>query len=74
MFYGSERFIKAHQDRINPYYNHSYDRYVRDAICGACGKLIGEQSKYPDFDKRFHFRNEKDNYMYCPYCGHKFER
>ena len=73
MFYSSERFIKAHQNR-DPYYNHSYDRYVRDAICGACGKLIGEQNKYPSFDKKFYFGDEKDEYMFCPYCGNKFKR
>ena len=76
MYYGSERFIKAHQDISNPYYNYSYDRYVRDAFCGACGKLIGEQEGYPDFDNftRFYFFNEKDNYMHCPYCGNRFEK
>ena len=73
MIYGSERFIKAHQGIGNRYYNHSYDRYVRDALCSGCGKVIGEQVKYPDFWKDFHFDNEKDNYTHCPYCGHKMD-
>lgn len=74
MFYGNKRFIRAHQNRQNPYYNHSYDREVRDALCSGCGKIIGEQSKYIDFDTYFRFEDEKDNYLYCPYCGHKFEK
>ena len=74
MIYGSERFIRAHQDIGNRYYNHSYDRYVRDALCSGCGKVIGEQDKYPDFGTDFRFDNEKDNYTHCPYCGHKFKK
>lgn len=74
MFYTNERFIKAHQDISRPYYNHSYDRYVRDVLCVACGRTIGEQSKYPDFSKEFYFESEKDKYTNCPYCGHKFKK
>lgn len=74
MFYGSVRFIKAHQDTRISYYNHSYDRYVRDALCSECGKIIGEQAKYPDFHKEFYFNDEKNDYEYCPYCGHKFKK
>ena len=74
MIYGSEKFIKAHQDVRNSYYNHSYDRCVRDALCSECGKVIGEQNKYPDFAEEFFFGNEKDNYTHCPFCGHKFKR
>lgn len=75
MFYGKTRFIKAHQNRSISYYNHYYDREVRDAICSNCGVIIGEQVKY-DMDKKFHFDDtkEKDNYSYCPYCGHKFNK
>lgn len=74
MFYGNKRFIRAHQDRQNPYYNHSYDREVRDALCSGCGKIIGEQVRYPIFHQDFHFEDEKDDYIYCPYCGHKFKK
>ena len=74
MFYGSEKFIKAHQDVRNSYYNHSYDRKIRDAICSSCGKIIGEQDNYIDFKLGFRFGNEKDDYTHCPYCGHKFSR
>jgi DNA-directed RNA polymerase subunit RPC12/RpoP len=72
MYYGRERFIRAHQDIKDPYYNHSYARHVRDVLCGACGKIIGEQVKY-EIEKQFHFENkEKDDYRFCPYCGHRF--
>ena len=75
MFYGNEIFIKAHQDIRAEYYNHSYDRYVRDAFCSKCKKTIGEQVKYPDFHKEFVFDNAKENlYTHCPYCGHKFKK
>lgn len=74
LFYSRERFIKAHQDVTNPYYNHSYGRYVRDAICSNCGKVIGEQVKY-DIEKTFSFA-ERDfrDYKHCPYCGEAFTR
>ena len=74
MFYGNKKFIRAHQDIRVPYYNHSYDREVRDALCSGCGKIIGEQIRYPEFDRALSFKNEKDLYIYCPYCGHKFEK
>ena len=74
MLYGNKRFIKAHQDISIPYYNHSYDRYVRDVFCSKCGKEMGEQVVYPDVTKEFRFQNEKDNYVYCPYCGHEFKK
>ena len=73
MIYGSEIFIKAHMDRTNPYFNHYYDRYVRDGICSKCGRILGEQTKY-DGQENFRFGNEKDNYRNCPYCGHKFKK
>ena len=73
MIYGNKRLIYAHQDVSRPYYNHSYDRDVRDALCSECGKVIGEQVKYPDFEKDFSFGDEKDKYTHCPYCGHKFK-
>ena len=74
MIYSNERFIKAHQDIRNPYYNHSYDRYVRYAFCFECVKTIGEQKMYPDVDTDFHFCDERDNYTHCPYCGHEFQK
>lgn len=72
MFYGNEKFIRAHQSDI-PYYNHHYDRHVREAFCSCCRNVIGEQVKYEFFYEDFKFGNEKDNYIYCPYCGHKFK-
>lgn len=74
LVYSKEKSIKAHEDINRPYYNHSYDRYVRDAICGNCGKVIGEQVKYPDFHKEFRFDEEyeKEEYKFCPYCGEAF--
>ena len=72
MIYGTERFIKAHMDRTIPYYNYSYDRYVRDAICFECGRILGEQIKYEGCES-FRFGDEKDSYRNCPYCGHKFK-
>lgn len=73
MIYSNKRLIYAHQDKKIPYYNHSYDRDVRDALCSACGKAIGEQVRYTDFEQDFHFGDEKDKYTHCPYCGHKFK-
>ena len=72
MIYSKLELIRAHQDIRNPYYNHSYDRYIKKAHCSGCGRTIGEQYRYPDFDKDFSFGNEKDGYSHCPYCGHKF--
>ena len=72
LFYSSERFIRAHQDTSHSYYNYSYDRYVRDAICSKCGKVIGEQVKYSG-EKIFSFLTyEYRKYNYCPYCGEPF--
>lgn len=74
MIYSPQIFIGAHQDITNRYYNHSYPRYVRHAMCSKCGKAIGEQVRYPDFEKEFKFdETEKNSYKYCPYCGHEFK-
>ena len=74
MIYSPPTFIKAHQDMSRHYYNHSYDRYVRHAMCSKCGTPIGEQVRYPDFEKEFKFEEtEKNSYKYCPYCGNKFK-
>jgi hypothetical protein len=75
LLYSSEKFIRAHQDVSKRYYNYSYDRYVRDAICNKCGAVIGEQERFPDFDNHNHFRfaeDEKNKFKFCPYCGEKF--
>lgn len=75
MVYSSKTFIKAHQDITKPRYNHSYDRYTREAICSACGTVIGEQDHYTDWTEgAWRFQNEKDNYKFCPYCGHEFTK
>ena len=73
MIYGREIFIRAHQDPKIPYYNHSYNREVRGVSCAACGSFLGEQYKY-EMDNNFHFYDykEKNDFKYCPYCGHKF--
>ena len=70
--YSKETFIKAHENISIPYKNHSYDRYVRDVICCSCGHSIGEQNKYPVWDKEFSFEDkDKANWEYCPYCGNE---
>ena len=74
MFYSKPRFIKAHQDVTKQYYNHSYDREVRDVICSNCGNVIGEQVKYVIWEEFGFVDAEKDNYICCPYCGHKFKK
>ena len=77
MIYCSTKYIPAHADVTNPYYNHSYGRTVREVRCASCLKVIGEQVKYEMFNK-FTFEQaderEKDDYKYCPYCGHEFKR
>ena len=71
ILYLEEKLIKAHEDINKPYYNHSYDRYVRDVVCSKCGKQIGEQLKYTD-ENEFHFDNDNVAlFAYCPYCGEK---
>lgn len=75
MFYSKPTFIKAHQDIHRPKYNHSYDRYSREVECSKCGKTIGEQDHYTDWTEGvWRFQNEKDNYKFCPYCGHEFTK
>jgi predicted amidohydrolase len=72
LVYSKETFIRAHEDRGDSYKNHSYNRYVRDAICNKCGEIIGEQVKYSDFDKEFYFEDEdKRVWKYCPICAEK---
>ena len=66
MFYSSERFFR--DDR-----NH-YDRYERDALCSSCGAVIGRQVRYNMKQNPFFDTNEKNNYVHCPYCGHKFNK
>ena len=73
LYYGEKEFIKAHQNLANPFYNHSYDREVRYALCQKCKAQIGIQSKYV-MQTEFNFGCDKDNYKYCPYCGHKFKK
>lgn len=67
MIYGSE--IVTHR-----YYDGSYYKDVREALCSECGELIGEQVRYTHIDADFRFRDEKELYKYCPYCGHKFKK
>lgn len=76
LIYSDKHFIKAHQDIRNPYYNHSYDRYVRDAMCSKCGHKIGEQVTYSKGEEGFAFvEKAAQHYSYCPYCGeHLYEQ
>ena len=72
LIHSTEKLIPAHMNRNIPYYNHSYDRFVRDTMCSACGMNIGEQLRYPDFKEQFHYESsEKNIYKFCPYCGEK---
>lgn len=67
-----ERLIKAQARSDILYYNHTYNRYVRDTMCSACGSNIGEQVRYPIFKEEFHYEAvEKNSYKFCPYCGEK---
>jgi DNA-directed RNA polymerase subunit RPC12/RpoP len=75
MICSPEIFIRAHQDVNRRYYNHSYDRYVKKVGCVGCGKELGEVERYPTWDRKFSFsESEKNNYEFCPYCGHKFNK
>lgn len=67
--FANEKFIPAHHDITKEYYNHSYDRKVRDAFCSECETVIGEQVKY-EMDEEFSFVDRKYNdFRYCPNCG-----
>ena len=43
----------------------------RDAICSKCGYVIGQQTNTLPYNPEFKFKDEKDNYTYCPCCNHK---
>ena len=74
MIFKNEKFIKAHENIESSYYNHSFDRFVRDAFCSKCNNFIGEQVKYPDLQKKFSFsENDKNEYVFCPFCGKKLK-
>ena len=45
MFACNITFIKAHSGRT-AYYNHSFDRCVREVYCSKCMKFIGKQVMY----------------------------
>ena len=47
---------------------HGYERYEREVYC-ACGKKIGNQTKYENWDDFAFDDKEKANYKFCPYCG-----
>ena len=73
MFACNTTFIKAHSGRTS-YYNHSFDRCVREVYCAECMKFIGKQVMYEDQDE-YNFENDNiKNYIYCPYCAHKFNK
>ena len=73
MFVCNTTFIKTHSGRTS-YYNHSFDRLVREAYCSECMGFIGHQTMY-DGQEEYHFDdNHVDKYIYCPYCSHKFDK
>ena len=75
MICSPEIFIKAHQDVRIPYYNASYDRYVKKVEYVGCREEIGEVERFPDFYNKFYFKDkEKNDYKFCPYCGHEFNK
>lgn len=47
---------------------HGYERHVRDVYC-TCGKKIGTQTKYTDWNNFCFDNREKADYKFCPYCG-----
>ena len=73
LVYSTERFIKAHM-APDTYHNHSYDRMTRDAICGNCGYIIGEQVRYTHLrSKEFYFDDHhKNDWKCCPKCCTRF--
>ena len=53
---------------------HGYEYYKRDAICGECGSVIGEQNCYehsPKEQEYFFKDRDKQKYKFCPYCSAK---
>lgn len=70
--YSEQEYIRAHKDPNKPYYNHSFDRFVRKAYCSSCSRLIGKQHKYAVDDDKFRFDDSvMGDYTHCPYCGKK---
>ena len=51
---------------------HGYEHYEREVYC-TCGKKIGTQSKYYNWTEFSFDSREKNEYRFCPYCGHKFK-
>lgn len=51
---------------------HGYEYYTREVYC-TCGKKIGTQSKYDDWDPFSFDEREKKNYVFCPYCGNSLK-
>lgn len=73
MFAQNPTLIKAHSGRTS-YYNHSFDRSIRQVFCYECLGYIGTQVKY-DLQDEYVFEDANvNNYIYCPYCAHKFNK
>lgn len=73
MFACNITFIKAHSGRT-AYYNHSFDRCVREVYCSKCMRFIGKQVMY-EIQEEYSFEDDKiKDYIYCPYCAHKFDK
>ena len=67
------KFIKAHSGST-AYYNHSFDRMVREVYCDECMSFVGHQTMYEE-QEEYHFNDiYVDKYVYCPYCAHKFNK
>ena len=52
---------------------HGYEHYTREVYC-TCGKRIGKQTKYADWDDFSYDDREKAEYKFCPYCGNKITK
>ena len=73
MFACNTTFIKAHSGRT-AYYNHSFDRCVREVYCSKCFRFISKQVMY-EVQEEYSFEDDRvKNYIYCPYCAHKFDK
>ena len=73
MFASEPVFVKAHSGE-NSYYNKTLDRETRKVFCDKCLGFIGSQVKYT-FQQKFVFEDcHIENYIYCPYCAHEFNK
>ena len=50
---------------------HGYEYYTREVYC-TCGKKLGTQTKYTDWNNFNFDHRELADYKFCPYCGKEF--